>query len=241
MPSQQAAKLMKTLYADQIDGTTEFCQFIKDSLRPDSYVLDLGCGPGRAAIDLREKCHLVVGCDVGDDVKENNFVNARLQGNAYDLPFADGSFDVIMMDYVLEHLKTPDQCARELFRVLKPNSRLFFRTPNLFHYVSLIAFSTPHAFHEKVVQWIGQSADLHPFETYYRVNTRKAAQRCFGSAGFVPIEMRMVEKEPSYLSFARPALLLGYGYERLVNKSERLAQLRSNIFGCFLKPDSAAR
>jgi len=232
---------MKRLYRDRVDGTTEFYRLIQRSLQPDFNVLDLGCGFGRTETDLRAKARLVVGCDLGEDVKENYFVGARTQGSGYNLPFSDSVFDVIIMDYVLEHLEFPDKCASELFRVLRPEGKLFVRTPNLFHYVSLISYVTPHSFHRKAVQWIGQSPELHPFETYYRVNTCKAARRCFESAGFSTKEIRMVEKEPTYLVFARSAFLLGYGYERLVNKSNWFAQLRSNIFACFAKPGESQR
>jgi len=45
------------------------------------------------------------------------------------LPFADGSYDIVLNTQVLEHVKDPGQVCRELARVLKPGGRLFLTTP----------------------------------------------------------------------------------------------------------------
>jgi SAM-dependent methyltransferase len=236
MPGAKPKELMERLYRDRVDGTTEFYRLVRSRLRANDYVLDLGCGIGREETDLRSGSHFVVGCDLGDDVKLNGCVTVRSQGDAYRLPFADSTFDAVLMDYVLEHLESPGRCAREVRRVLRPGGLLFFRTPNLFHYVALIAYATPHSFHRWAISRIGKSPGEDLFETHYKVNTRNAVRRCFEGAGFVGESVRMVEKEPSYLAFARPALLLGYCYERVVNSSDLFAGLRSNIFASFKKP-----
>jgi SAM-dependent methyltransferase len=45
------------------------------------------------------------------------------------LPFRDGAFDAVLSLHVLEHVKNPFVCARELARVLKPGGALFAVTP----------------------------------------------------------------------------------------------------------------
>jgi SAM-dependent methyltransferase len=236
MASEKVANLMDRLYRCQVDGTTEFYELIKTHLEANDFVLDLGCGFGKKETDLRRDSRVVVGCDLSQDVSRNQFVCERTQANAYDLPFKDGTFDAALMDYVLEHLRYPEKCAAELFRTLKPGGKLFFRTPNLYHYVALISNATPHSFHRWVLSWAGRTEGVDPFETYYQVNTLREVRRCFHDAGFIVEQIRLVEKEPSYLMFARPALLIGYCYERLVNSTSLLAQLRSNIFAFFRKP-----
>jgi len=46
------------------------------------------------------------------------------------LPFADGSFDLVVSIDVHEHLRRPDMLAGEFFRVLKPGGRAVATTPN---------------------------------------------------------------------------------------------------------------
>jgi SAM-dependent methyltransferase len=47
------------------------------------------------------------------------------------LPFVDGAFDAILSLSVLEHVRDPFACARELIRVLKPGGTLYASVPFL--------------------------------------------------------------------------------------------------------------
>ena len=47
------------------------------------------------------------------------------------LPFRDESFDSVLSVAVLEHVKTPWECTRELFRILKPGGTAVICVPFL--------------------------------------------------------------------------------------------------------------
>ena len=235
MPAKRVTELMERFYGQQTNGTIEFRNLIAAELRAQHVVLDLGCGPGRAETDFRNSCAFVVGCDYTDAVARNAYVSAGLRGDAYKLPFRDETFDAVITDFVLEHLQFADKAAAEIARVLKPRGSLFFRTPNLYHYVTLISRITPHSFHSRMVRKLEESEGAEPFQTFYRLNTRRDVEQVFAHAGLEAAKLRMVEKEPHYLTFAAPAFLLGCCYERVVNKFETLASFRSNIFGVFTK------
>jgi ubiquinone/menaquinone biosynthesis C-methylase UbiE len=239
VPSDRVITLKERLYKGQVDGTTFFRKLISDQLGPGAYALDLGCGKGNETIDFRSEAALVVGFDIREDIKKNCRISAWTVGDAHHLPFKNESFHLVFMDYVVEHLESPDRCAYETFRVLKPGGSLIVRTPNLYHYVSVIASITPLWFHRLVAnraRRLNDPGDQNLFRTFYRANTLRAIKRVFSQAGFLVEQVIMVEREPSYLMFARPAFLLGYWYERLVNRYESLANFRSNIFGIMRKP-----
>ena len=53
---------------------------------------------------------------------------ADLEGAVEDLPVADGSFDVVICNQVLEHSADPAQAVRELRRVVAPGGRVLAST-----------------------------------------------------------------------------------------------------------------
>jgi SAM-dependent methyltransferase len=55
-------------------------------------------------------------------------------GVGEELPFQDNVFDAAVTLNVLEHVKDPFKCARELARVLKPGGTLYAAVPFLQHY-----------------------------------------------------------------------------------------------------------
>jgi ubiquinone/menaquinone biosynthesis C-methylase UbiE len=82
-------------------------------------ILALGCGTGAVARILRERLGGAASIVGVDDWR---------QGNAVALPFADGSFDLLLLQEMLPLL--PDRMARlrEVRRVLSPGGRVLAST-----------------------------------------------------------------------------------------------------------------
>jgi SAM-dependent methyltransferase len=79
---------------------------------PDGLILDVGAG-------FRPVYYSNV---VNFEVKD--YATTDVLGVAHDLPFVDGCFDGIISIAVLEHVRDPFLCAREIARVLKPGGWL---------------------------------------------------------------------------------------------------------------------
>jgi uncharacterized protein YbaR (Trm112 family)/SAM-dependent methyltransferase len=54
---------------------------------------------------------------------------AMLICDAHDIPFADGSFDAVIVQAVLEHVVDPFRCCDEIHRVLKEDGIVYAETP----------------------------------------------------------------------------------------------------------------
>jgi ubiquinone/menaquinone biosynthesis C-methylase UbiE len=107
-------------------------------LRPDSYVLEIGCGSGGYALHLAEKvgCHLV-GLDINAFGVRNANQLALARGLASkvrfeqcdaskNLPCDDNTFDAVFSNDVLCHLPRRPEVLGEMFRILKPGGRMLF-------------------------------------------------------------------------------------------------------------------
>lgn len=104
----------------------------------DMLILDLPCGRGFYLNMLRyvSDCHLV-GADLDWDVvlkaKQNvgHLNDVDIQGvNIYQMPYADNTFDAVILSEVLEHLEDDKQALAEAYRVLKPNGVLAVTVPH---------------------------------------------------------------------------------------------------------------
>src|SRR5687768_9813548 len=113
-----------------IDGTIEFYGRVNALLRPEHVVLDLGAGrawwyeedlsPYRRALRvLKGKVAKVYGADVDTAVLQNMATDENRLISDQKLPFSDSSIDVIVCDYVLEHVQNIELFEREISRVLR--------------------------------------------------------------------------------------------------------------------------
>ena len=118
-----------------IASTRQLAEFA--GLKPGESVLDLGCGIGGPSRVLANE----FGCKVtGIDLTPEFIEAARAltercglsgsvqfdTGNALDLPYSDGTFDVAWTQHVVMNIEDRATFYREAARVLKPRGRLVF-------------------------------------------------------------------------------------------------------------------
>ncbi|MGB1286407.1 MAG: class I SAM-dependent methyltransferase [Aggregatilineales bacterium] len=103
--------------------------------RGDERVLDVGCGPGIYYERLMENHPGVqyTGMDLMTGMMQNHPADASnlLRANVLKLPFADGSFDVLMANDMLYHVVEVEQAIQELKRVIKPEGTLMVTTNSI--------------------------------------------------------------------------------------------------------------
>jgi SAM-dependent methyltransferase len=105
-------------------------------------VLDVACGTGVVAVTAAQRGATVTGLDLTPALLERARYNAGLAGLAIEfiegdverLPFADGSFDVVLSQFGHMFAPRPALAVSEMLRVLKPGGRIAFSTwpPELF-------------------------------------------------------------------------------------------------------------
>ena len=98
-------------------------------------VLDVGAGTGFFLLNLWQAGYVgrASACDLSPGMLEACSANAARLGCALDasvadaeaLPYADGSFDLVVGHAVLHHLPNPDSAMAEFHRVLAPGGAVF--------------------------------------------------------------------------------------------------------------------
>jgi len=83
-------------------------------------VLDVGCGSGRALQELVKR-NWTVGMDLSFSMleKSKKYTRNLVCADAHNIPFAEGSFNVVLVSFVWHHLQHPFKAAKEFWRVLK--------------------------------------------------------------------------------------------------------------------------
>lgn len=102
-------------------------------------VLDVGCGTGRLLLRGVEEAKHLTGVDLSSEMvkasKQNFFLHNRsdkatfVVGDAYELPFENGQFDIALSTCVMFLLPEPERGIAEMLRVLKGNGIIGMLNP----------------------------------------------------------------------------------------------------------------
>jgi|688.fasta_scaffold63050_5 SAM-dependent methyltransferase len=102
-------------------------------------VLDVGCGRAYLLRDLAAKGWDCAGIDIQGSPVPRNAESLGLDcriGDASDLPWPSGVFDLVVINHVLEHTVDPWAVCREARRVLRDKGILYVGVPNVLSFQS---------------------------------------------------------------------------------------------------------
>jgi 2-polyprenyl-3-methyl-5-hydroxy-6-metoxy-1,4-benzoquinol methylase len=108
-------------------------RWVADRITPGARVLDAGCGEGYGAHMLCAAGAQVVAVEYDDPACRHARHTYRLpivRANLASLPFAPGSFDVVVAMQVIEHLWSLSQFLIDVRGLLVPGGELIVTTPN---------------------------------------------------------------------------------------------------------------
>ena len=96
----------------------------------DTRVLDVACGPGHVAAAAAARGAAAQGLDFSTAMvglaRDTYPGIAVTEGDAEDLPYADGAFDAVVSNFGIHHVPRPDAALSECNRVLAPGGRVAF-------------------------------------------------------------------------------------------------------------------
>lgn len=110
--------------------------FVRERLRREDVLCDVGAGAGFLAIPLSEHCARIVAVDRSTSslrvlrAHDAKGSVALITADGFHLPLPDASIDAVLLMDILEHVSHPAQLIAEAARVLRPGGRVFFHTFN---------------------------------------------------------------------------------------------------------------
>ena len=234
--SESVNRLLEKYYGNSPHPYRIFEDEVGFALRPDSTLLDAGCG--RTVPVLRKfvgRAARLVGVELVDFTDVPKGIETY-QTDLASIPVADASVDVIMSRSVFEHLDDPAAVYAEFARILKPGGRLIFLTANMWDYGTLVARVVPNRFHPAIVARVEGREEADTFPVRYRTNTRRAVAELSANAGLEIEKFQYLGQYPNYLMFNAALFLLGTAYDKLVSRFEILRFLRGWILVTLRKP-----
>jgi SAM-dependent methyltransferase len=158
-------------------------------------ILDIGCGsaktPGAVGLDIS--------ADTDADIVHDLDV--------LPYPIADASFDQILLQDVLEHVREPIKVFEELHRIARPGARIQLRTP---HFSSALAYGDPthrHYFSTLAIRSLARPRFEHYTAVRFRVvHVTLDMWLPFRALGVSALANRRQESYEKYFAFRFPTM-----------------------------------
>jgi 2-polyprenyl-3-methyl-5-hydroxy-6-metoxy-1,4-benzoquinol methylase len=168
-------------------------------------VLELGCNKGFGTVIYADHATSVKAVDTSSGaIEKARELNAHANIeyiclDSWTLPFADDSFDLVVIFQVIEHIALDKMSVflSEIKRVTSRDGQIFFSTPN--RNIRLLPFQKPrNEFHTKEYS----AQDLDKLLSRYFLEVR--VEGLFGEEALNQIERRRVRQKPSKVYFTAP-------------------------------------
>jgi SAM-dependent methyltransferase len=173
------------------DGTIDFYLRINTLIDSTSIVLDLGAGRASWFEDdncktrreirlLKGKVEQYIVADVDKAVFDNNSSDKQIIIKDGKLDIEPNSIDLIIADFVLEHIDDPKEFYNQINSCLKNKGWFCARTPHKYNYVSLIASMLKNSLHSKLLRYAQPDRkEIDVFPKLFKLNQMKDIKYTF--------------------------------------------------------------
>lgn len=207
---------------------------VASHIASETRVLDAGCGRVGVLNLFKDKAGLAVGLDAAlSSLRDNLGLDHLVAGDLKAMPFADGSFDLVISSWVIEHLKAPDAAFAEIARILRHGGYFVFLTPNAWNYVVLLGRLIPTWLQCRLVPRVYGRSEADTFPVAYRANTKGRLDEKLGQVGLQCEEFHYIG-DPSYIAFNSFFFRLGMLIERLTTLRP-LRALKVHLVASYVK------
>ncbi len=163
-----------------------YLDLVKKHLNKDSVILDAGCGEGgvfsKSDLNKKGKRKTLIGIDLCKE--KNPYVDKKFIGSLDKLPFKDNTFDIIICEWVVEHLEYPELVFNEFSRVLKKEGHLILFTPNVWNPLVFFSKIIPSSLKDAILKKFVGKEDNDLFPVFLRCNSVRSINKVAIISGF---------------------------------------------------------
>lgn len=194
-------------HADNLNNKVVLCQGGGNKSRAEKY---FGKAKEVIAVDIDRKT-----------LEINNYADKKILADVSNIPMIkNDSVDIVLSEWVLEHLEEPHSAFNETARVLKPRGIFIFETPNtanpivgLFRIIKKISNKATKTISSKYLLDKTED-DIYP--AYYKANSAKSLDKMLREAGFEKICVKRTGC-PGYFRSWKLLLWLNLKFEKLLD------------------------
>lgn len=226
-------KKINRIYPKYKTGGYFFRKYLKNYINNNSIILDAGCGNNGIISEFKSTTRLIIGIDVNEKLlSENKIVDKKIIADLEHIPLDSNSVDIVISEFVLEHLDNPSLAFKEILRILKPKGAFIFITPNSLNPIMTLSKILPHTFHSLLrIKLLKKEEETHP--TYYRANNYRRLLKLGETTGFYNCEITRAGN-PEYLGFCKPLVPVSIFFEKIMDNNF-LNIFKMYLIGCFTK------
>lgn len=216
------------------DVGVSFKKILDRYITPGCALLDVGCGRQSFGGEYYARAKTKVGIDLeADAIKHHTTLDTVVCASIENIPFPDNAFDVVIAQWVFEHVANAPQTVAEIQRVLKPGGVFIFMTPNAYSPFVVATRFVPIRFKKFLRERFLSIATFDTFPTHYRLNTIATLNRLFQSVHMKPRGLQLVDCF-TYFKFSAVLVWGAIMGARLMN-ALHLRQLRHHVVGAYQK------
>ena len=214
--------------------TNDYLLLLKKNINPNSIILDAGCGEGgmfaESKLNKKGKRKLLIGVD--SNIKRNPYLDKKFVADLERLPFNNETFDIIVCEWVIEHLQNPYLVFEEFLRVLKTDGVLIFITPNILNPLVLFSKLIPSNIKDKILKRLLGVEEKDLFPLFLRCNSAFKINKITQKVGLKK-EFLNTYPNPYYFKFNKILLSFIIYVERILNKLKFLNFTRIDILASY--------
>lgn len=200
------------------DSVSIYRQLVKKNITSETTVLEAGAGFSNMFENEYKIAKKVIGVDINADyLNSNNSLTEKYVAPLEDIsPIKSSTIDLVISSWVLEHVSDADLVFKEISRVLKPEGKFIFITPNALNYILIGNRFIGIRLRNFLARKLTKDLVVDPMPAYYKANTEWAIKSLASKHG-MKIKQKIINGDPTYLAFNKPMFYLGIFIEALLS------------------------